>query len=53
MLLAIGVLTILVLLFALLAVTPLMPEVGPAETALSESQAQPVVSFPTDQAQAA
>jgi hypothetical protein len=53
MLLAIGVLTLLALLFALLAVAPLMPEVGPAETALSESQVQPVVAFPAEQAQAA
>jgi hypothetical protein len=53
MLLAIGVLTLLVLLFALLAALPLLPEVAPAETALTESQVQPVVSFPADQAQAA
>ena len=53
MLLAIGVLTLLVLLFALLAVVPLLPEVASAETALTESQVQPVMSFPADRAQAA
>jgi hypothetical protein len=53
MLLAIGVLVLLALLFALMAAVPFMPEVGPAETALSEYQVQPVVPFPADQVQAA
>jgi hypothetical protein len=53
MLLAIGVLSLLVVLFALMAAAPLLPEVGPAETALSESQVQPVVAFPAGQAKAA
>jgi hypothetical protein len=53
MLLAIGVLGLLVLLFALMAAAPLMPEIGPAETALSDSQVQPVVTFTADRAQAA
>lgn len=53
MLLTIGVLTFLVLLFALLAVAPFLPEVAPAESALSESQVQPVVPFPADRPQAA
>ncbi len=54
MLLAIGVLTLLVLLFALLAIAPLMPEVVPSESAQSEGQLQlPLVTFPTDRAQAA
>ena len=53
MLLAIGVLTLLVLLFALLAAAPLLPEVEAAETALMEGQVQPVVSFPADRPQAA
>ena len=54
MLLAIGVLSFLVLLFALLAVAPLLPQVDPAESAQSEGQVQlPLVSFPTDRAQKA
>lgn len=54
MVLAIGVLTLLVLLFALLAVAPLLSTVVPAEPVLSEDQMQlPLVSFPTDRAQAA
>ncbi|MFN8512446.1 MAG: hypothetical protein U0232_07480 [Thermomicrobiales bacterium] len=53
MLLAIGVLSLLVVLFALMAAAPLLPEVGPAEMDLVDGQVQPVVSFPADRARAA
>lgn len=54
MVLAIGVLVFMVLLFALLAVAPLLPQVDPAESTYLEGRTQlPLVSFPTDRAKKA
>ena len=54
MLLATVALTFLAVLFALMAIMPLLPDVAPTETVLAEQQTQPPISYlPTDRVQAA
>ena len=53
MVFAIVALTFLAVLFALMAIAPLLPDVAPIETILGEQPTPPLAYLPADHAQAA